>query len=224
MKAFWSAVGAILWKDILAEVRAKEIVLSAVVFVIIILVIFNFAFRPGPDLVTTVGPGVLWVAFTFAGVLGMNRTFILERDRGCLEGITLTPAPREALFAGKMLSIFLFMMVVELVSLPVFSAIFNLPMFPPRLMLVMFLGTVGFSAVGTVFSAIAVHSRAREIMLPILFFPVVVPIIISAVQASGVVLRSEPWGDLLTWVEIMLAFDVVFLVVSSLAFEHVIEQ
>ena len=99
MRAFWSGVSTILWKDILAELRAKEIVLSVLVFVILILVIFNFAFRPGPDLATTVGPGVLWVAFTFAGVLGMNRTFVLEKDRGCLEGLTLSPVPREAIQA-----------------------------------------------------------------------------------------------------------------------------
>ncbi len=223
MKQFWTGVTAILWKDILAEMRTKEIVGSILVFAVLVLVIFNFAFRPGPDEVTTIGPGVLWVAFVLAGILGMNRTFVLEKDRGCIEGLMLAPVGREALFFGKMLSALLFMSVVELVAIPIFSALFNLPLFPPRLILVMFLGTVGFASVGTIFSALAVNTRSREVMLPILFFPIVVPVLISAVQASGVVFRAEPWGELIIWIGILLAFDVVFLIVSALAFEHVIE-
>ena len=206
------------------EMRARELVVSTLVFVVLILVVFNFAFRPGPELVTTVGPGVLWVAFTFAGVLSMNRTFVLERDKGGLEGLMLCPVGREAIYLGKMLSIFLFMTVVQLVTLPIFSVIFNLPLFPLRLVLVMPLATLGFAAVGTVFSAMAVNTRSREVLLPLLFFPIVVPVLISAVEASGVVLRAEPWSELLIWIEILLAFDVVFLMVSSWLFQHVLEE
>jgi heme exporter protein B len=224
VKQLWTGVSTLLWKDILAEIRARELVLSILVFVVLVLVVFNFAFRPGPDVVTTVGPGVLWVAFTFAGVLGMNRTFVLEKDRGCMEGLMLCPVGRESIYLGKMLSIFLFMLVVELATIPIFSAIFNLPLFPPRLILVMALGTLGFAALGTVFSALAVNTRSREVLLPVLFFPMVVPVLISAVQASAVVFRAEPWSELLTWIEILLAFDVVFLVVSPWIFEHVLEE
>ncbi len=224
MKKSLGKVFAILWKDILSELRARDIVTSVLVFALLVIVIFNFAFEPGAEKIGLVAPGVLWVAFTFAGVLSLNRSFVLEKDKGCLEGLMLCPVDREVIYLGKMLGSLTFMLIVEAIVLPIFSIFFNLPLFMPRLALIAVLATVGFISVGTLFSALAVNTKAREIMLPILFFPIVSPVIIAAVKASGLVLQGEPWGSLSSWLQIIVVFDVIFLVVSALVFEFVLEE
>ncbi|MFQ5988027.1 MAG: heme exporter protein CcmB [Dehalococcoidia bacterium] len=224
MRGFWGKVFAIVWKDILSELRARDIITSVFIFALLVIVIFNFAFEPGAENIGIVAAGVLWVAFTFAGVLGLNRSFVLEKDKGCLEGLMLCPVDREVIYVGKMLSCFIFMLIIELIILPIFSILLNLPLFPPGLVLITVLATIGFVAVGTLFSAIAVNTRAREIMLPLLFLPIVVPVIIAAVKGSALVLEAAPWSSLWSWLEIIVAFDVIFLVMSAFAFEFVIES
>ncbi len=224
MREFWGRTLAILWKDILAELRAKDITISIFVFALLVIVAFNFAFEPGSDAVELVAPGVLWVAFTFAGMLGLNRSLALEKDKGCLEGLLLCPVERDVIYLGKMLGSLTFMLIVEAIALPLFCLFFNLLLFLPQLALIAILATTGFAAVGTLFSALAVNTKAREVMLPILFFPAVTPVIIAAVKASGLVLGGETWGSLLSWLGIILAFDVIFLVASALLFEFVIEE
>ncbi len=171
-----------------------------------------------------VAPGILWVTFAFSGVLSLNRAFIPEKEEGCLEGLLAAPVSREAIYVGKMLGSLLFMLVIETIALPIFAFLFNLPVLSLKLIATTILTTIGFVAVGTLFSALAVNTRAREMVLPILFFPVVAPVIISAVQASGLALASEPWSELATWLEIIGAFDTIFLVISYLVFAFVIEE
>lgn len=194
------------------------------VFALLVIVIFNFAFDVRGEAVALVAPGVLWVTLTFAGVLGFNRAFVLEKDRGCLEGLMLCPIDRGTIYWGKMAASLTFMLVVEAIVLPLFSIFFNLPLFMPSLLLIAFISTVGFAAVGTLFSAIAVHTRAREIMLPLLFFPVVVPVVIAAVEGTGMVLAVAPWASLVPWLQLVVAFDIIFLAVSWLLFEYVLEE
>jgi len=224
LKEFWGKTFAIVWKDILLELRTKDIVISVLVFALLVIVTFSFAFEPGSEGLETVAPGVLWVAFSFAGMLGLNRSFALEKDRGCLEGLMLCPVDRDVICLGKMLGSLIFMLIVEAIVLPMFCLLFNLPLFLPRLALIAVLATVGFVAVGTIFSALAVHTRAREIMLPILFLPIVSPVIIAAVKASGLVMSGEAWSSLSSWLGMILAFDAIFLVVSSLLFRFIIEE
>jgi heme exporter protein B len=224
MREFGRQVLTILWKDLLSEWHTKDIITPVLVFALLVIIIFNFAFQPGEENIGLVAPGVLWVAFTFAGILGLNRAFVLEKERGCLEGLMLCPVDREVIYLGKMLASFLFMFLVELISLPIFSAFLNLPLLMPRLILVAFLATIGFVAVGTIFSAMAVNTRAREIMLPILFFPIVVPVIIAAVKSSALIMAGAPWQSMAPWLQMMVAFDIIFLVVCTLTFEFVLEQ
>lgn len=224
MTGFWPTVGTLVWKDILAELRTKDVVTSVLAFALLALVIFNFALRPTPQLAPTVAPGVLWVAFTFAGVLGLTRTFVLERDQGNLEGLLLTPTSRDALYVGKMLGSLTFMLVAEVVMLPVFAILFNISPFRPMLILVMLMATLGFAAVGTLFSAIAVNTRSREIMLPMLFIPIVVPIIIGAVVTTETALEGGPWSDITRWIQLIAVFDILALVFSAFAFQHVLEE
>ncbi len=219
-----SKVVAILWKDILSELRTKEIAASVLFFAILVIVVFSFAFDPEDDTMGLVAPGVLWVAFTFAGVLGLNRMFAMEKEKGCLEGLMLCPVDRDIIYWGKMAGSFIFMLIVEVIVTPIFLILFDLPLFMPELALIAVLATTGFVSVGTLFSALATNTRAKDVLLPILFFPIVIPVIICAVKASEVAFDGKPFGDMLSWLGIMGAFDVIFLVVSALVFEFVIEE
>jgi len=220
---FWRKVIAITWKDALSEMRTKEIVFSVLVFTLLVIVIFNFAFGATQETMALVAPGILWVTFAFAGVLSLNRSFILEKEEGCLEGLMVCPISREVIYVGKMLGSLLFMLIIEAIALPIFAFLFNLVL-SLQLVVITVLATVGFVAVGTLFSALAVNTRAREMVLPILFLPIVVPIIICAVKASGLALSGEPWSGLSSWLQIIGAFDAIFLVVSFLVFAFVIEE
>ncbi|MBI4595186.1 MAG: heme exporter protein CcmB, partial [Candidatus Tectomicrobia bacterium] len=221
---FTQDIATLLWKDLLAELRTKEITISILVFALLTIVIFNFAFEPGPGRVGLIAPGVLWVAFSFSGVIGLNRTFVLEKERGGLQGLVLCPAEREALFLGKAAGTFIFMCIMEIIILPIFSILLNLPVFMPGLIAIAFLSNIGFVTMGTLFSAIAVNTRARDFVLPLLFFPVISPLLIFAVKSSYLVMSGGSWSDVLDWLWKIAAFDAIFLVLSTLIFEFVLEE
>jgi heme exporter protein B len=224
LKKVFAKTLAIFWKDILTEFRTKEVITSVLVFALLVLVIFNFAFGTQADTMELVAPGILWVALTFGGVLGLNRIFAVEKENSRLEGLMLCPVDRAVIYWGKLAGSFTFMLAIAIVITPIFLALFNLPLFLPRLLLIIVLATLGFAAVGTLFSALAINTRARDIMLPILFLPVVVPVIVAAVKATIPVLAGDPWADMLTWLQIMIAFDIIYLVIASLVFEFVVEE
>lgn len=221
---FWRKAFVIVWKDIISEIRTKETISSVLVFAILVIVIFNFAFGANQETMISVAPGILWVTFAFAGVLSLNRSFIVEKEEHCLEGLMACPVSREIIYVGKMLGSLLFMLFIEAIVLPIFALLFNLAVLSPQLITVTFLTTLGFVAVGTLFSALAVNTKAREMVLPILFLPIVAPIIICAVNASGLALSGEPWSSLSSWLQIIVAFDIIFLVASFLVFTFVIEE
>ena len=224
MRDFLGPVAALAWKDILLEIRTRDIVVSVLVFALLVVVVFNFALNVTPGTVNDLAPGILWVAFAFAGVLAMNRAFVLEKDRGSLEGLLLTPASRDAIYFGKMLGTFLFMIVVEAMLLPVFAVLFNFSAFSLGLILAILLATLGFATVGTLFSAIAVHTRSREIMLPVLFLPIIMPVIIGAVEASAGSIDSSSGVSVGRWLGLIAVFDAVFLVVCPWVFGLVLEE
>lgn len=221
---FWSKVLTIAWKDALSEIRTREIIFSVLVFTLLVIVIFNFAFSANQQMIELVAPGILWVTFAFAGVLSLNRSFIMEKEQACLDGLMMCPVSREVIYVGKMLASLLFMLVIEAIALPGFAFLFNLAVLSPQLIAITVFTTIGFVAVGTLFSALAVNTKAREMVLPILFFPITVPIIISAVQASKLALAGEPWSELSPWLQIIGTFDIIFLVVSFLVFAFIIEE
>jgi len=212
-----------VWKDLLTELRTREVTGSVLVFALLVLLVFNFTFDLRVEQVLDVAPGVLWVTFIFAGTLVLNRAFTLEKDRGCLDGLLLLPVDRSALYLGKMLTNTLFMFLVEAITLPVYVVLFDLPL-PPLLLLVVFLGTVGFAAVGTLFAAMTVHTRAREVLLPVLLFPIVVPVIVAAVKLSAGLLDGVPLGEMVHWLRLLVAFDVIFLAVAYMTFDYVVEE
>jgi len=216
---------AIVAKDVAAELRTREMLSSMFVFSLIVILIFNFAFDLRAENQKTLAPGVLWVAIAFAGMLGLSRSFIMEKDRGSLEGLLLTPVDRSAIYLGKMLGNVLFITVVEIMILPIFMVLFNLPadVLPP-LFGVMILGTIGFAGVGTLFSAIAVHTRAREVLLPILLFPVVIPVLLAAVKLTAAILDGVPFAEVRNWFSLLVAFDLIFLALSFILFDYVLEE
>jgi heme exporter protein B len=220
----WRAVVAIVAKDVAAELRSKETLSTLLVFALMIVLVFNFAFELRVDNVRQIAPGVLWVAFTFAGVLALNRSFIIEREEGCIEGLRLTPVDRGVIYLGKFLGNTLFMLVAEACILPVFAVLFDVSILYPALWLIVVLGTVGFVAVGTLFAAMTVNTRAREAMLPLLLFPITVPVLIAATKSTGQVLDGQPLSEVYSWLRLLLAFDIIFTVIAWLGFEYVLEE
>lgn len=223
---FFRKIGLIVWKDIMVELRTKDIFAAMFLFALLVIIIFNFAFAPGTGNISQLAPGILWVAFTFAGVLGLNRSFIFEKDRGSLQGLMLSPVDRGVIYLGKMLGNIIFISLVELITLPLFALFFNLNLFHliPRLALVFLISTVGFAAAGTLLAAVSVNTKAREVMLPILLFPIIVPVIIGAVKSTGKILEGKPLTEIFPWLKLLAAFDIIFIIVSFLVFEYVVEE
>lgn len=224
---FWRPLAALVWKDLLLELRSRDIIISALVFGLLVAVVFNFALRVNPQRAAELAPGVLWTAFAFAGVLAMSRAFVREREQGGLEGLLLAPVSRDAIFLAKAAVSFLFMLIIEAALLPVFAALLNFPAFSPLLLLALLLATLGFATVGALFSAIAVQTRAREIMLPALFFPVILPVLIGAVEVSGAAFDGggpAANGGIIRWLLLLAVFDLIFLVICPWLFSIVVEE
>ncbi len=221
---FIRQVLAIVQKDIAAELRTKENLSAMIVFALLVLVIFNFAFElQGVD-ITVLGAGVLWVAFTFSGILGLGRSFAAEKDKGSLEGLLLSPVDRGAIFLGKAISNWLFITIMEAVTLPLFAVLnnANIPWFPIIPYIV--LGTIGFAGMGTLLGAVAASTKMREVMLPILLFPVSVPLLMAAVKLTSGALQNHAFSEVSNWFNIVITYDVIFVVVAFLVFEYVVEE
>jgi len=167
---------------------------------------------------------VLWVTFIFAGTLGFNRSLSQEKDRGSLDGLLLAPVDRSALYFGKALGNLIFMSLVEVIILPVSAVLFNLPLVTPLLGLVVVLGTVGYTAVGTLLASMVVHTRGRDVMLSILLFPVALPLLMAAVRASGNILAATGWDQIAPWLNLLVGYDVIFGAVALMLFEPIVEE
>lgn len=222
---------AILRKDVRTEVRTRQMISSMFVFAVLVLVVFNFTLFLDEVRAIELGPGILWVAFVFAATLGLNRSFAIEGENRCLSGLMLAPAPRSAIYFGKLLSNVLFMLVMEAFVLPLFVVFFNLSLWelltPSELatfVLVLVLGTIGYAAVGTILAGVAANTTMREVLLPVLLFPVSVPIVIGAAEATRLLFDENPDTSPWIWIRVILVFAVVFLIVSWLTFEYVIEE
>ncbi|MEN8172099.1 MAG: heme exporter protein CcmB [Chloroflexota bacterium] len=224
MRDFLRALWAIVWKDLSAEWRSRELFTAMLVFSLLVIVIFNFALELDVRARSAVTSGVLWVTFAFAGTLGLNRSMATEKDRGCLDGLLLAPVDRSAIYFGKAIANLVFMFVVEAVVLPVYSVLYNTNLFKPGLILVIFLGSVGYVAVGTLLSTMAVHSRTRDILLPILLFPLAIPVLIAAVKASSGFLAGLEIAEVMTWLNLLIVYDLIFMAIAFMFFDFVVEE
>jgi heme exporter protein B len=222
--SFIKAVGAVVWKDLRAEFRSRELFSAMMVFSLLIILIFNFALELDVKTRQSVTAGVLWSTFAFAGTLGLNRSMAIEKDRGCLDGLLLAPVDRSAIYFGKVISNLVFMLIVEIIVLPVYSVLYNVNLFQPGLLLVILLGSIGYVGVGTLLSAMSVQTRTRDILLPILLFPVVIPVLLAAVKASGGFLTGAEWADILLPINLLIAYDIIFIAVAFMVFDSVVEE
>lgn len=222
---------AILRKDVRNELRTRQMISSMFVFAVLVLLVFNFTLFLDEVRALELGPGILWVAFVFAATLGLNRSFAIEGENRCLSGLMLAPAPRSAIYFGKLLSNVLFTLAMEGFVLPLFVVFFNLSLWellsPSELLtffLVLVLGTIGYAAVGTILAGVAASTTMRDVLLPVLLFPVSVPIVIGAAESTRLLFDENPDTSPWIWIRVLMVFAVVFLVVSWLTFEYVVEE
>jgi heme exporter protein B len=215
---------AILWKDVLLELRTKERVSSLFVLALLIVLIFIVALSPeqvqGPE----IGAAVLWVTLIFAGMLGLQRAFLIEQERGCLSGLLLCPIEPGTLFLAKLTGNILFLVLVEVIATPLTLILLKVPLSWSLLALpaVLLLGIIGFAALGTLFAAISVRTRAREVLLPVMLLPLLIPLLIAAVKVTGALLAGMTWTGV--WLRVLVAFDVVFVVTGWLIFSQVVQE
>jgi heme exporter protein B len=221
---FLRAMGAVLWKDLAAELRSRELLSAMLVFALLVILVFNFALDLDAGTRSTITSGVLWVTFAFAGTLGLNRSMAIEKDRGCLDGLLLAPVDRSAIYFGKTIGNLVFMLAVEAIVLPVYSLLYNVNLFRPGLLLVILLGSAGYVTVGTLLSAMAVQTRTRDILLPILLFPIIIPVLIAAVKGSSGFLQGLPLADIMPFINFLLVYDVIFIAVAFMVFDFVVEE
>ncbi len=214
---------ALIWKDILLEARRRETLSSLFVLGVLVLLAFNFAIDVTAENVLAVGPGVLWVAILFSSMLGLGRTFFVEKENGCLSGLVLAPIDRSGIFLAKFFVNLLFMTIFEALLLPVFALFYRVDLIPflAPLALVVFAGTVGLSAASSLFALAALGTRARELMLPLLVLPLEIPLLIAAVKATSVVMNGQTLAAAGGWTNMLIAFDVLFVTIGWLAFEYV---
>jgi len=224
MGTFTRTLLAVAWKDLAAEWRSREILSATLVFSILVIFIYNFALDLEVTLQSDLAAGILWVTFVFAGTLGLNRSMSMEKDRGGLDGLLLAPVDRSAIFFGKMTANLVIMLVVAIVVVPVFSLLYTINLILPGVILVILLGSVGYTAVGTLLAAMAVQARTRDMLLPILLFPVALPLLVAAVKATAAFLSPSVTNSAVPWLNLLIAYDVIFLVIAWLVFDFVVEE
>jgi heme exporter protein B len=215
----------IVAKDLRAELRSKEAINASLSFALVILLLFSFAFDPSEEQTRQLSGGLLWIVFAFAGTLVLNRSFARELPNDCLDGLVAAPISSAALFLGKALASFVLVLGVELISLPVFGIFYNVrwtTQFWP-LLLVMALGTWGLAVIGTVFSALTVNIRLREVMLPLLIYPMMIPALMAAMRLTTDLIAGQPLaGDLQVWLKLLVGFDVIFTALALALVEAVL--
>jgi heme exporter protein B len=215
----------LLAKELRLEFRTRELLSATIVFALVIVVLFSFAFDPTAAESRRYGPGLLWISFLFAGSLMLNPSFARERLNDTMDALRMAPVPPFAILSAKMLANFIFMSLVEVVLVPVFSVLYNVSLsgVVAQLILVLVLGTIGLTVTGTVFSAISSHARLRELLLPLLLLPILTPLLIAAVEATASLFVEQPELDR-TWVALLAGFDIVFLTASWLLCDYLIEE
>ena len=222
--AYFRSMAAIVWKDLAAEMRSRELISAMLMFALLVILIFNFSLQLNPLTRREVTSGVLWVTFAFAGTLGLNRSLAIEKDRGCLDGLLLAPVDRSSIYFGKAIGNLIFMFLVEAIVLPVYSLLYNVNLFNPGLILVIVLGSIGYVAVGTLLASMAVQTRTRDILLPILLFPLVLPVLISAVRASTGFLEGLPMEEIWSSLNLLVVYDLIFTALAFMFFDFVVEE
>jgi heme exporter protein B len=216
---------AVAWKDVVVERRSKETVNAVLFFSVLLLFVFEFTLGADRDRLAAVLPGLLWLGVLLAGLLGLGRSFVLERENDCWEALLLTPGDKSAVYVGKLAGNLLLMALVEASVLTLFTLLMNVDVARalPGLLVVLALGTLGIAAVGTLFGAMTAHVRARELLFPVLLLPVLVPVLLAIVKSTEALLAGETLGVVSHWVKLLVAADVIYVVAGLLTFDVLLE-
>ena len=222
----FSRIGAIVWKDLTAERRTKANFNAVVFFAGMTLLMFGFAMGADTETLQRASGGIVWLTILFSGVLSFNRSYEQELEGGALDALLLYPGERRSIFLGKLIANLGFVILVEIIVVPLAALLYDLPVNsePLQLLAVLMLGSIGFVTLGTFYAAMASRVRAREVLLPLLLFPMLIPLLIGAVQSTSAILAGDIMGDARTWIRLLVLFDVIFLVACVLAFDYVIEE
>ena len=217
---------AILLKDMKTEFRSREFLGHTFMFALLVIVIFNFAFKITPLNTPELASGILWIAFLFAGTLGLGRSFLIEKENDCIQGLGLSPVDRTAIFIAKFLGNLLFLIIVQAMTIPAFIVLYNLNVMEHFAMqaVVFLLGDIGFMTLGTLIAAMSVNLKAREILLPVLLLPLLVPLLIFAASATAALLADGDPEAYMGRLKLLAAYDVIFFVVSALVFEYIMDE
>tara|TARA_B100000029_G_scaffold96632_1_gene86748 strand:- start:929 stop:1618 length:690 start_codon:yes stop_codon:yes gene_type:complete len=211
-------------KDFLLEIRSKDVVLPVFIFSFLVVVTFNFALQSTPNTANLVVPGILWVSILFGAIVGFGRMFLSESEQGAFQGLLTAPIGRDVIFFGKVISNVLFLLLIELILLPILVVLFNVTLSPLYMLYVSIPALIGISLSGMLFAAISMNMRAKEVMLPILFLPVVVPIILGAVESTYGVMNGNNLDYLLKWIVLMIVFDLIYSVLGPVSFTVIVED
>lgn len=221
---FLKAVFAVVRKDLAAEFRGRELITSMLVFSLMVVLIFSFALDRNPRELREITSGVMWVTFAFAGILGLNRSLGMEKDGNAIDGLLLAPVDRSTIYFGKAISNLIFMMMVEIIVIPVFSIFYSINLFHPGLLLTVVLFTYGYVITGTLLAGMSVQARTRDVLLPILHLPVAWPIIMFSARASSLFLQGQGWDQTWSHINMLVIFNVVFTVLGYMFYDYVVEE
>lgn len=222
---FLAAAWAIVWKDLQMERHTRQIISVMLMFSIVTVVMFNFALEADLDAARNVATGLLWATILLAGTLGLNRSLAIERENQTIDAILIAPIDRNAIYLGKVISITLFLLLLEAILVLLFVVFFNKPFWRPQVLLVLFLGTVGYVAAGVLVASMTVQSRTRDVLLPVLLLPLTLPLVLPAAAAVATyMLPPQEWGAAQSSVSLVIVYDLLMLTAGFLTYRYVIES
>lgn len=224
MVAFLATIYVILRKDLAVEWRSRQLLAAMLIFTLLVILIFNFALELDARARSEVSAGVLWATFAFAGTLGLNRSMAIEKEGRALDGLLLAPIDRSAIYFGKTLANVIFILTVALFTLPLYGVLYNVNLLNGGFLLVVLLGAWGYSAIGTILSAMAIQARSRELLLPVLLFPLLIPVLVAAVRASSFFLQGLELTYIWPSINLLIAYGLIIPAMGFMFFDFIVED
>ena len=224
MKTWLSTAWVLVWKDLVQEWRSRDVLTSMFAFAVLSLFIFNYALELSPIDRTEIAPGLIWVVMVFAGTLGLNRSFAAEQDQGSFEGLMMAVPELSVIYLAKMITNLLMMFGLAILVIPIYSLLYNQPLFDLRFFGILMLGAWGYSAAGTLISSMTVQTRMRDLLLPVLLFPLLLPVNMAVVKSGSAIIAVSAVPEFQSWINLLLVYDVIMTVVSIMVFEYVIRE
>ena len=224
MKTWLGTAWVLVWKDLVQEWRSRDVLTSMFAFAVLSLFIFNYALELSPIDRAEIAPGLIWVVMVFAGTLGLNRSFAAEQDQGSFEGLMMAVPELSVIYLAKMITNLLMMFGLAILVIPIYSLLYNQPLFDLRFFGILMLGAWGYSAAGTLISSMTVQTRMRDLLLPVLLFPLLLPVNMAVVKSGSAIIAASSVPEFQSWINLLLVYDVIMTVVSIMVFEYVIRE